>query len=314
MALLSRSPIRRLLVSLGTTASIATAALIAATGTASADPQNVGGWTSGIALGAPLPEGVYFVDIAFFNERSAKAPGAPKLDVIVNIPLGAWSTPYTILGGRLEVFAITPIGVAVGINPGAATGSSYHQGIYNSAFLAGLAWDLGGGWSISNLPGFWTPVNNDIGNNLGLGGNFWTFVDVASIAYNHDNWSLTANVLYHHSGNDLVTGVHLQPDTADVDFAITKHIDKWEVGLAGYASADLTSASRNLFGAAKQSQIALGGLVGYDFGVLTAQVYLTHTVTEKNYTGDDTRLFARVIVPLWHPEASAPRKPLVTKY
>jgi len=81
-----------------------------------------------------------------------------------------------------------------------------------------------------------------------------------------------------------------------------------------YAWADLTSASRNLFGAAKQSQIALGGLVGYDFGPVTAQVYLTHTVTETNYTGYDTRLFARVTVPLWHPEAPAPQKPLVTKY
>ncbi len=314
MALLSRSFIRKLLVSLGTTASIATAASIAVTGTASADPQNVGGWTSGIALGAPLPEGVYFVDIALFNERSARAPRAPKIDVLANIPLIAWSTPYTILGGRLEVIPITPIGVAVGINPGAATGSSYHQDIYNSAALVGLAWDLGGGLGIANYPGAWFPVNTDIGNNVGLGGNYWTFVDVASIAYNHDNWSLTANVLYHHSGNDRATGVHLQPDTADVDFGITKHIDKWEVGLAGYASTDLNGAARNLFGAAKQNQIALGGLVGYDFGPVTAQVYLTRTVTETNYTGFDTRLFARATVPLWHPEAPAPQKPLVTKY
>jgi hypothetical protein len=66
MALLPRSFIHRLLVSLETTASIATAASIAATGTASADPQNVGGWTAGIALGAPLPEGAYFVDISPF--------------------------------------------------------------------------------------------------------------------------------------------------------------------------------------------------------------------------------------------------------
>jgi hypothetical protein len=50
--------------------------------------------------------------IALFNERSAKAPGAPKIDVFANIPLVAWSTPYTILGGRLEVFAITPIRAA----------------------------------------------------------------------------------------------------------------------------------------------------------------------------------------------------------
>jgi hypothetical protein len=186
MALLSRSFIRNLLVSLGTIASVATAALIGASGTASADPQNVGGWTAGIALGAPLPEGAYFVDIALFNERSARAPRAPKIDVLANIPLIAWSTPYTILGGRLEVIPITPIGVAVGINPGAATGSSYHQDIYNSAALVGLAWDLGGGLGIGNYPGAWFPVNTDIGNNVGLGGNYWTFVDVASIAYNHE--------------------------------------------------------------------------------------------------------------------------------
>jgi hypothetical protein len=313
MPLLSRSFIRSLLVSLGTTASIATAALVAASGTASADPLNVGGWTSGIALGAPLPEGAYFVNIAFFIDRSAKAPGAPKIDAVVNVPVVAWSTPYTILGGRLEVLLTTPEAV-VGINPGAAVGSSWHKDIYNTAALAGLAWDLGGGWGIANYPGFWAPVNTDIGNNLGLGGNFWTFVDIASIAYNHDKWSLSANVLYHHSGNDLATGIHLQPDTVDVDFAITKHIDKWEVGLAGYASTDLNGAARNLFGAAKQSQIALGGLVGYDFGPVSAQVYLTRAVAETNYTGYDTRLFARVTVPLWHPEAPAPQKALVTKY
>src|SRR5258708_13056705 len=274
MALLSRSFIRKLLVSLGTTASIATAASIAVTGTASADPQNVGGWTSGIALGAPLPEGVYFVDIALFNERSARAPRAPKIDVLANIPLIAWSTPYTILGGRLEVIPITPIGVAVGINPGAATGSSYHQDIYNSAALVGLAWDLGGGLGIANYPGAWFPVNTDIGNNVGLGGNYWTFVDVASIAYNHDNWSLSANVLYHHSGNDRATGVHLQPDTADVDFGITKHINKWEVGLAGYASTDLNGPPRNSFAAAKQTQIALAPTFAYNFGPAPPHVYL----------------------------------------
>src|SRR5258708_37568504 len=91
-----------------------------------------------------------------------------------------------------------------------------------------------------------------------------------------------------------------------LDLELQQHIDKWEVGLAGYASTDLNGAARNLFGAAKQNQIALGGLVGYDFGPATAQVYLTRTVTETNYTCLDTRLFAPACVPLSYPVPHSP--------
>jgi hypothetical protein len=149
-----------------------------------------------------------------------------------------------------------------------------------------------------------------------LGGNFWTFLENASIAYNHDGWSASANFFYAQSGNDGTTGLYLQPDTAQVDFAVTKHIDKWEVGLVGYGSTVLNSAIRNtdFTGVHKQSQFALGGFVGYNCGPVIAQVYLTRDVTESNYTGYDTRFWTRVIVPLWIPEAPAARKPLVTKY
>ena len=97
---------------------------------------------------------------------------------------------------------------------------------------------------------------------------------------------------------------------------MTKHIDKWEVGLVGYGSTDLNGAFRNtdLLGAVhKQSQFALGGLVGYNFGPVIAQVYLTRDISQSNYTGYDTRFWTRVIVPLGNPDAPAPRKPLVTK-
>ena len=232
----------------------------------------------------------------------------------VNLPLIAWSTPYKIFGGRLEVLATVPQ-IAVGINPGAPAGSSWHRDIYNPAGLVGLAWDLGGGWSFADHIGGFAPVDTDIGNNIGLGGNFWTFLEAASIAYNRNGWSASANFFYAHSGNDRTTGLHLQPDTGQVDFAVTKHIDKWEVGLVGYGSTDLNSAVRNtdLTGVHKQSQFALGGLVGYNFGPVIAQLYLTRDVAQSNYTGYDTRFWTRVIVPLWNPDAPAPRKPLVTK-
>jgi len=293
----------------------ATAALIALTSAASADPVSPAGWTVGISLGAALPQGVYFIDTGTYFERSASAPGAPKIDAGVNLPLIAWSTPFTILGGHVQVLATVPE-LAIGINPGAPVGSSWHRDVYNPAGLVGVAWDLGGGWSFADYVGGFAPVNTDIGSNIGLGGNFWTFLENASIAYNHDGWSASANFFYAHSGNDRATGLYLQPDTAQVDFAITKHIDKWEVGLVGYGSTDLSSAIRNtdFTGVHKQSQFALGGLVGYNFGPVIAQVYLTRDVTESNYTGYDTRLWTRVIVPLWNPEAPAARKPLVTKY
>jgi hypothetical protein len=83
-----------------------------------------------------------------------------------------------------------------------------------------------------------------------------------------------------------------------------------------YGSTDLGSPSAGrtltLYGK-KQSQFALGGLVGYNFGPVITQFYLTRDVAESNYNGYDTRAWTRVIVPLWNPDALVPRKPLITK-
>ncbi|HEY0330740.1 MAG TPA: hypothetical protein VGC77_16780, partial [Rhodopseudomonas sp.] len=57
----------------------------------------------------------------------------------------------------------------------------------------------------------------------------------------------------------------------------------------------------------------LGGLVGYNFGPVITQFYLTRDVAESNYDGYDTRFWTRVIVPLWNPDASPPHRPLITK-
>jgi hypothetical protein len=61
----------------------------------------------------------------------------------------------------------------------------------------------------------------------------------------------------------------------------------------------------------KQSQLAVGGLFGYDFGPLTLQVYATTEVYEHNYGGRDTRGWFRIIVPLWTPPPLSQK--LITK-
>lgn len=293
---------------------VSAAALLAVAGSAVADPVSPAGWTTGIALGTPLPEGVYFINTATYFERS-KA-GSPTIDAAVNIPVIAWSTPFKILGGRVEVLGIVPE-LAVGVNPNTTGGlASSWRDFYNPAALVGVAWDLGGGWGFANYVGAFAPVDTRLGNTLNLGGNYWTFLELATLAYNRDNWSLTANFTYSSSGNDRNTGVAIQPDTAQIDFSVTRHINKWEVGFVGYGSTDLGSPSPlrtlGLYNK-KQSQFALGGLVGYNFGPVITQFYLTRDVAEANYAGYDTRFWTRVIVPLWNPDTPAPQRPLITK-
>ena len=49
------------------------------------------GETSGIALGPPLPQGVYFVNFLNYGVRQS----SPRVDTTVDIPILLWSTPWT---------------------------------------------------------------------------------------------------------------------------------------------------------------------------------------------------------------------------
>jgi len=289
-------------------AAIAGMALAAGLGSAAAEPVNPNGWTMDLQLASPLPEGLFFIDTGTYFERTP-VNGNPTIDAVVNLPVLVWSTPVTFLGGRLEAIGTAPE-VGVGI-----VGANWLRAFYNPAGLVGMAWDLGNGFSVSDFVGAFVPVNTAVGNigNLGspvggVGGNFWTFIEEASVAYNRDGWSLSANLFYGHSGSDISTGLYNQPDTLDVDFAATKHLGKWELGLVGYGSTDLNGANWNTVAGVVhyQRQLALGGLVGYDFGPVDAQAFVTRDVVQSNYTGYDTRFWGRLIIPIWTAPKPAP--------
>jgi hypothetical protein len=66
---------------------------------------------------------------------------------------------------------------------------------------------------------------------------------------------------------------------------------------------------------ARQSQFAVGWLVGYDFGPVRLQAYVTRDLYERNYTGFDTRVWGRLTIPLWTaPAASAAPVTAVRRY
>lgn len=268
--------------------SVATAACVAAfsaaTLCATATPAAAGsvtqpGETIGLAVGAPLPEGVYFVDTFDWGVRRGEN-GNPDVTLGVNIPVVAWATPAKLLGARVQLLAALPE-LEVGVE-----GTDHKSGLYNP-FLAGqLAWDLGNGLGVSYLLGVYLPVGNK------LGFDSTSINQRVGISYTADDWNLTANTIY---------GIHtrsvsrtVNPDFLNIDVTATKTFGKWTVGPVGFASWDLDKPRASY---RKQEQVALGALVGYNFDKIILQGYLTRTVHEKNYGGDDTRGWGRVIIP-----------------
>jgi hypothetical protein len=258
------------------------------------------GETVGVAAGAPLPPGFYFVNTADWGCRST----SPSTCVGVDIPVIAWSTPWTLLGARVQFLVATPA-VEVGVH-----NTNYVSGMYNPFVAGQLAWDLGNGFGFSYALGAYFGVHTDVGfDSSSLNQRF-------ALSYTANGWNLTANAIWGIQFDSLTSTVN--PDFLNIDFTATKSFGKWSIGPVGYYSTDLSSP---FAGYLRQSQFAVGGLVGYNFGPVILQAYLTTDVYEQNYGGHDTRLWGRVIVPLGNPFATTdtssdmPTKaPLVRKY
>lgn len=251
------------------------------------------GETAGIATGAPLPEGFYFVNTADWGVRDTSPEST---SVGVTIPVLAWSTPWTLLGGRLQFLAATPA-VEVGVNH-----TDYVSGIYNPYLAGQLAWDLGNDFGFSYALGAYFGVDNDVAfDTSSLNQRF-------ALSYTGNDWNLTANAIWGIQQHSVTETIN--PNFLNVDLTATKKFDKWEIGAVGYYSTDLNTPTP---GYQKQSQFALGGLVGYNFGPVTLQAYLTTDTYQKNYHGRDTRGWVRLIVPLGNPFAAPPPAEVVYK-
>jgi hypothetical protein len=113
------------------------------------------GETIGLAAGAPLPEGVYFVNTLNWGVRKGEN-GAKDVTLGVNIPVLAWATPTTIAGGRLQLLGALPA-LEVGVQD-----ADHDSGLYNPFLAAQLAWDLGSGFGVSYMLGIYLPVGNKV--------------------------------------------------------------------------------------------------------------------------------------------------------
>ena len=262
------------------------------------------GSTVGSAAGAPLPEGFYFVNTASWGVRD------PDTGLFVDHPVLTWATPWMVLGARFQVVA------ELAFNSHIIPGQSYATGQYNPLLFGQLAWDLGNGWGFSYAFGGYFEIHQPLA---------WSSPSVNqrfALSYTGGGWNLTANLIYGIQ-LDSVTGSAqtsacpapfsqngCNPDFLNLDLTATKKFGQWELGPVAFGSTDLNSPIASY---ARQSQFAVGGLVGYDLGRARMQIYLTRDVYERNYGGRDTRLWGRVSVPLWTASAGASTPPAIVR-
>jgi len=252
-------------------------ATMAWTGAAHAGSVTQPGETVGATLGAPLPVGLYGVDTGSIGQRGSTNEG-------VNIPVLLWSTPLSLGGVRVEGIAAVPE-----LYVGNHTGKSFSAGMYMPFVGAILAYDFGNGFGASYLAGVYVPMK---GGDFGSAFDYNTFRQDIHLTYAKDGWTANANLIYGITGNNQSTHA-ANPDYFNYDLSVTKTIGKWEVGPVAFGSTDMNNPA----GSKRQSQFAAGGLVGYNFGPVIVQTYLTTDLAQTNYGAKDTRAWLRLILP-----------------
>jgi hypothetical protein len=296
-------------------AAIGAAALAVSSTAALALPELPAGTTTGLALGAPLPEGVYDISIASYGSANSQLG---NLSYAIPVWL-IWSTPWQIAGGRIALdtaTAVADVGAPNGVGPLGGSVDSW----LNTLVEGSIAWNLGNGWNASLRAGAWLPSTQAIPTALGR--DYTAFQGGGSVSYVANGWNLTATTLYG-SGGKANAGILAmsQNPWVNLDLTATKKLGKMEIGLIAYGTWDTDSLGAGAGAMPKAKEFAIGGLVGYDFGSFIAQAKLAGDVQAENIVGRGTAASGNVIggekevrgtltiiKPLWSPASEGPLK------
>jgi len=249
------------------------------------------GSTIGPPQGAPIPPGLLFSD--WITQGSRTSPS--RLHLGDNISVLVWSTPWTIAGARVQLIVAPVVPVWYGEYGFASSG------LYDPFVAAQFAWDLGRGWGVSYLIGYYTAIQGTISSSSN------SVNQRVALSYTANGWNLTTNNILGLVDHPLTNYPHGSPcpslpskgcntDFYNNDITATKTFGNWDLGPVGFYSTDLNKPIPSY---QKQSQFAVGFLVGYHVGPAVLQTYLTRVVYQKNYDGYDTRLWASIQLKLW---------------
>jgi hypothetical protein len=180
-----------------------------------------------------------------------------------------------------------------------------------------LSWNLGTGWFASVGFNFMSPdgTHTSKGSLFTPNPDYWTFEPTFAIAYLASSWNLAGNFFYDinsaSKGNCCAQATVTGGNTLYGDFHALYKLGKWSIGPVAYFEQQVTkdtgSGCPTFCG--NLSNVAVGGLVGYDFGPVDLQVWITDSVARSNAI-DGLDIWTRLGFRIWAPEAP---KPLVAK-
>jgi hypothetical protein len=291
--------------------------------------NRLNGATIGIPAGAAAPPGLYTgLETAYLGFPGSGTGNQAKglfLPAIANaVPL-VWSTGWNFLGANFSMVAVQAwyMGFVTTSYPGDilnTSGAAYPSTVGSFMVDANtfwspinLSWNLGGGWFFGLSFSFVAPDGASYAGTPNP--DYWTFEPAAALSYIGPNWVGSVNVYY--DINSASTGVCCAGTVVTsgnalyVDAFAAWKFGKWEIGPVAYLETQTTadtgpgcpSACGNL------QNFALGGLVGYDFGPVDLQVWVTDSVSRQNAI-DGVNFWTRLGFRIWAPEAP---KPLVAK-
>jgi len=301
------------------------------------------GVTLGIPTGAIPPDpGIYMNINSFYYDVNVVDINGHKTGIhdgtAAVAPNLMWVPGWNFLGASFGAFVVVPFVFNASdfepVAPPCPTGNCSIRniaGIHNPFFSpVNLSWNLGNAWFAALGFGFYAPIGtianakNILPPTAGTGGpglDFWTFAPRFAVSYLGDGWNLSANFFYEFNtanGRDQYTSGNVIYG----DFTATKKFGKWELGpvaafmwqtthdtdpLGIYTTPPFDPLNQRL-----SKQIAVGFLVGYDFGPVKANIIFTDDVYARN-TGDGAMIMSNISFKLWGPEAPAPTRPLITK-
>jgi len=296
------------------------------------NPASQPGGLIGSSAGVP-PPGIYMFNQFFTDQNNLSGPGTGgknNIGLHANIDVqGFLFVPgWTFLGGTYDAVLVQPwVDASVG-----APINAQLSGMFDTLLIpVELSWKLwNSGFQFKTGLGIYVPDGTKTGV-LGTGnvGQPWyTFQPEAIISYLKDGWNLTAAVYEEFNTANSVSH-YTSGDVLHADFTATKTIGKWTIGpVASYwgqvtgdscpvACIAAYGTNQALVNAARSSVWAVGGLVAYDFGPATFQVWATQQVSAKasnaaaiaaglpdgSVTDGGTTVFATLSYRIWAPEA-----------
>ncbi|GAN81443.1 SphA family protein [Acidocella aminolytica] len=294
------------------------AAMLAATGTAAArEPGAPYAYAPGSSLGIPAganpPPGFWLEDTSGITEVQNTDPfmsavNGAKVTAVVTAPRFIWSLPGNFHGVTEMGFVVFPmVNTSVSNLPPPNPKGTFTKAAFANPGITpiNLSWSPAPNLFITTAFGFFPPVGQYSKTSLvNVGNNFWTIQPETSISYLGNGYNLTAHALYDFNTKNNATD-YTSGDQLFLDLTAAKHFGKWEAGAVGFYDTQFTSDSNtgNFYGPGHPTfgaphEIAMGALLAYDFGPLTATGYFTRTLTASDSGADGTSVSLRLFFPL----------------